>query len=207
MIATSVLSLFIVLQGTVSRLSGGILVCLLIGYTAWLVTAARKQSSSEIDHEFQDGIPAMSQSLFRDFILIGGGLVLLIGGSHFLVVSATYIARFWGISEAVIGLTVVAAGTSMPELATSVIAALRRQPDIAVGNVVGSNIFNLLGILGVTSIIKPINATGITIVDLLVMVAFSVAIVPLLYTSLKLKRWEGCLLLVGYGLYLAFLWP
>ena len=112
-----------------------------------------------------------------------------------------------GISEAVIGLTIVAAGTSLPELATSVTAALRRQPDIAVGNVVGSNIFNILGILGAAAIAGPLSSAGITLFDLSVMLAFAVALLPLLYTGFKLHRWEGTLLLVGYFAYLWRLWP
>ena len=145
--------------------------------------------------------------MYIDLLFITGGLLLLVIGSRLLVISATDIARLIGISEAVIGLTIISAGTSMPELATSMVAALRRQPDIAVGNVVGSNIFNILGILGVASIANPLSPTGITKLDLWVMVGFSVALLPLLYTDLKLQRWEGGLLLSGYAAYLYVLWP
>jgi len=206
MIVVSLLSLFLITKGTISRLAGIALFTALVAYTGFTVWLARKGVSSEIEQQFQDGVPSQSKSLYRDLLFIGGGLLLLVAGSRLLVVSATDIARLVGISEAVIGLTIIAAGTSMPELATSIVAALRRQPDIAVGNVVGSNIFNILGILGVASIAKPLSATGITKLDLWVMVVFSIALLPFLYTDLKLQRWEGGLLLFGYGAYLWVLW-
>lgn len=207
MIAVSLLAFFLITKGTISRLSGIALFVALITYTVYVIWLAKKEIPAGIDQQFQNGIPSQSKSLFRDLLFIGGGLLLLIAGSHFLVVSAVGIARLFGISEAIIGLTVIAAGTSMPELATSIVAALRRQPDIAVGNIVGSNIFNILGILGVASIVKPLSASGITTIDLWVMVAFSIVLLPLLYTNLKLQRWEGGLLLLGYSVYLWVLWP
>ncbi len=142
-----------------------------------------------------------------DLLLVAGGLVLLVAGSRLLVDNAVLIARTLGVSEAVIGLTIIAAGTSMPELATSVLAAFRRQPDIAVGNVVGSNIFNMLGILGVSGTLVPFQAGGIAPMDYAVMIGFSLLILPLLYTGRTLHRLEGLLLLVLYGGYLWMLWP
>ena len=207
MMATSLLALFLITKGTISRPAGIALFIALVAYIGFTVWMAKKGTSFEIEQQFQDGVPSQSRSPYRDVLFIGGGLFLLVAGSRLLVVSATDIARLIGISEAVIGLTIIAAGTSMPELATSVVAALRRQPDIAVGNVVGSNIFNVLGILGVASTVKPLSATGITQLDLWVMVAFSIALLPLLYTDLKLQRWEGGMLLFGYGAYLWLLWP
>jgi len=207
MIAVSLLSLFLITRGTISRLEGIALFTALVAYTAYSIWLAKKEVSAEIEQQFQEGVPSRSKSLYLDLLFIVGGLLLLVFGSRLLVISATDIARLIGISEAVIGLTIIAAGTSMPELATSIVAALRRQPDIAVGNVVGSNIFNILGILGVASIAKPLSATGITKLDLWVMVGFSVALLPLLYTDLKLQRWEGGSLLFGYTLYLWVLWP
>lgn len=207
MIAVSVLSLFLISRGTISRLEGIALFAALVAYTVYSIWLAKKEVSSEIEQQFQEGVPSQSKSLYLDLSFIGGGLLLLVFGSRLLVISATDIARLLGISEAVIGLTIIAAGTSMPELATSIVAALRRHPDIAVGNIVGSNIFNILGIIGVASIAKPLSATGITQLDLWVMVGFSVALLPLLYTDLKLQRWEGGLLLFGYTVYLWVLWP
>ena len=207
MVGVSLLGLFLVRQGALTRGVGLGLVVMLIAYVAHSVRQARKETAADIVQQFEEGVPARSSSLPRDLIFIGGGLTLLVAGSRLLVVSATDLARLMGVSEAVIGLTIVAAGTSLPELATSLIAAVRRQPDIAVGNVIGSNIFNILGILGAASVARPISAGGITLLDLWVMVGFSIALLPLLYTDLKLQRWEGLLLLLGYGAYLWFLWP
>lgn len=207
MIAVSFLLLFLMIKGILSRWIGLGLFLMLIAYIYHSIRLAGKETSKDIEKQFQEGVPSKSKSLYQDLLFIGGGLLLLVTGSRLLVISATDMARFMGISEAVIGLTVIAAGTSMPELATSVLAAFRRQPDIAVGNVVGSNIFNILGILGAASIANPLSANGITHLDLWTMVAFSVALLPLLYTHLKLQRWEGGLLLLGYGAYLWALWP
>jgi len=207
MIAASLLSWVLITQGTISRPAGLALLALLGAYIGFTIRLARKDVSSVIDQEFKEGIPPESGSFHQDLLFIGGGFLLLVAGSRLLIMSATDIARHIGISEAVIGLTIIAAGTSLPELATSIVAALRRQPDIAVGNVVGSNIFNILGILGVASIAKPLSPTGITNLDLLAMVSFSIVLLPLLYTGAKLQRWEGGLLLLGYGTYLWRLWP
>jgi cation:H+ antiporter len=207
MIAVSLLALLLINRGTISRLTGVGLLITLVAYISYSIWLSKKEVPAEIEQQFKEGVPSRSKSLYRDLWFIGGGLLLLIAGSHLLVVSASDIARQFGISEAVIGLTIIAAGTSMPELATSIVAALRRQPDIAVGNVVGSNIFNILGILGTASIATPLSATGITNLDLWTMVGFSVALLPLLYTELKIQRWEGMLLLFGYGAYLWVLWP
>ncbi|MCG2751543.1 MAG: calcium/sodium antiporter [Desulfobacteraceae bacterium] len=207
MIVAALVSLILVSTGTGSRLTGILLFSGIIAYTVFTVFMAEKENRPDIKLEFQEGIPGLSKSLSLDFLFIGGGLLLLILGSRLLVLSATDFARILGISEAVIALTIIAAGTSLPELATSFVAALRRQPDIAVGNVVGSNIFNLLGILGASAMVKPLKAVGITAMDLWVMVAYSILLLPLAYGGLKLYRWKGGLLLTGYGVYLWALWP
>jgi cation:H+ antiporter len=113
----------------------------------------------------------------------------------------------WGVSEALIGLTIVSIGTSLPELASSLIAALRKQADIAVGNIIGSNIFNILFIGGVASITKPIQAPGISVVDQWVMVAIAVLFAVFAWTGFRIRRWEGVVLLICYAGYLAWLWP
>lgn len=120
---------------------------------------------------------------------------------------AVALARAFGVGDAVIGLTIVAAGTRMPELATSLVAAIRRQADIAVGNIIGSNIFNVLGILGLAASVAPLHAPGIRLLDVGVMMIFSVLLIPLLYTGRVLLRAEGAILLGLYGAYLWLLWP
>ena len=134
------------------------------------------------------------------------GLAALVVGARFLIAGATDIARGFGIPEAVIGLSLVAVGTSLPELATSVVAALRKHSDVAVGNVVGSNIFNLLGILGITSLVRPVGvAEQIAQVDVWVMLAVSVALAPVLLIKGRMGRAVGAIALGLYGAYLAFL--
>ncbi len=155
--------------GDISRLAGILLFTALIGYVAWSIRAARRETSPKVEAEFAEGVPPASPAVWRDLLYLFGGLGILVAGSRLLVFSATEMARTFGVSEAIIGLTIVSAGTSMPELATSVLAALRRQADIAVGNVVGSNIFDILGIVGVSATTVPLSAPGITLLDLSVM--------------------------------------
>jgi cation:H+ antiporter len=206
MIAVSLLGVGLVGLGAIPRAAGVLLVAALLAYTAFSIRQAKRQARAEAAGGPAE-VPVKSGSLPVDLILVAGGLGLLVLGSHLLIGSATAISRALHVGEAVIGLTVVAAGTSMPELATSVAAAFRRQPDIAVGNVVGSNIFNILGILGTAATVQPLSAPGVGLRDAWVMLAFAVAVLPLFWTDRRLLRWEGVLLLAGYGAYLWVLWP
>ena len=128
-------------------------------------------------------------------------------GSRTFVKGAIELAIRLNVSEAVIGLTIVALGTSLPELATSVVAAIKKQPEIAIGNIIGSNIFNLLCIVGVAGILAPINGFGIKSFDVLVMVMISLVIYPIMITGLRISRLEGLFLLLIYGGYIYKLWP
>jgi cation:H+ antiporter len=153
--------------------------------------------------------PAQPQKSLLVSTLVGlGGLVLVVIGGRFLVDGAVSLARGFGISETVIGLTIVAVGTSMPEFVTSVVAGLRKQGDVAFGNIVGSNIYNILGIAGFTALIAP-GAVPVEIVhfDNLVMIAVSLALISFAWTGLRIARWEGALLLGGYVAYVYAIWP
>ena len=132
-------------------------------------------------------------------------LAILVFASHLLVDNAVSIAQELGVSEAVIGLTLVAAGTSLPELATSVVAALKKNQDIAIGNIVGSNLFNILAIAGTSSLINPIVAKNVNYIDLLVMLGLTLLLLPIVKTGQKISRAEGWVLLVIYLCYLAWL--
>lgn len=152
--------------------------------------------------------PARAASLPVSLLIAVGGLALVIGGGAALVKGAVALATSFAIPETVIGLTIVAVGTSMPELVTSVMAALRRQGDVAFGNIVGSNIVNILGIGGATALIAPTSVPGpIASFDAPVMVAVTLLIVLLAATGLRIARSEGAVLLAGYGAYLAAIWP
>jgi cation:H+ antiporter len=179
--------------GGMGRLAGAALV---LGLAVYLVQAFRNPGS-------QGAQAVAPMSVPRALMIAGLGLVALVAGARFLVDGAVGIARAAGLSEAYIGLSIVAVGTSLPELATSVVAAIRRQSALAIGNVVGSNIFNVLGILGLTALIAPIPVEGRFLTfDLPVMLAVSGALVALLWRGGALGRGAGAGLLVAYGAYL-----
>ena len=208
-IGVSVLLWLFVLDGSLSRLEGGVLFGLLVAYLAISIRSGRKESSS-VTEEYREAIEplASDRSRLKDVLLFAAGLGALMLGANALVTGATDLARSLGVSELVLGLTVVAIGTSMPELVTSVMAALRGQRDLAVGNVVGSNIFNILGVLGLTAILAPggIPVPGNAIsFDIPVMTAVAVACLPLAFTGRILRRWEGALFVAYAVIYTAYL--
>lgn len=207
MVAVSLLVPLAFRSGTCSPAVCAAFVAGLLAYVVMTVLMARRNTSTNIREEFDEGVPHVSKSGLWDIGLIIGGLGLLIVGANLLVRNAVALATDLGVSEAVIGLTIVAAGTSVPELATSIVAAVRKQPDIAVGNVVGSNIFNILGILGISGLIHPLTVTNIRALDHLAMIAFAIALVPMLWSGRLLKRLEGAILVAGYAAYLVALWP
>jgi cation:H+ antiporter len=150
-----------------------------------------------------DDVVPYTGTVWRSAGFALGGLAAVMAGAHYLVQSATLIARDFGISEAMIGLSIVAVGTSLPELATTIVAVLRGQRDIALGNVIGSNIFNVLGILGITALITPIPvATRFVQIDTPFLIALTLAVVAILWLSSKLGRVAGVLMLVVYAGYL-----
>lgn len=204
LVALSVLVVVLLHDGRLGRLEGGLFVIGVIAYTVFSLWSARRESGA-VHMEFAEGVPAASGSPVRDIVFVVVGLALLVAGAQLLVNGAVVIATAFGLSEAVIGLTIIAIGTSLPELATSAVAAAKGEGDIAVGNVVGSNLFNILSILGVTALIQPLDATGISQVDLWIMVGFAVLLVPLMRTGFRLERWEGAGLLGLYVVYLGFL--
>jgi cation:H+ antiporter len=191
----------------ISRAEAAVLCAGLVGYTLLNLHLARRTATETVTTEFDAALPRPSRHWAVDVGLIAGGLGLLVLGARLLVDSASALARGWGVSEAVIGLTIVAAGTSLPELATTLVAALRKQPDIAVGNVVGSNLYNLLAIAGISGLLAPLAGPGIRVFDLVTLMVLTVILFPLLWTGLMVKRWEGGVLLGSYAVYLAVLWP
>lgn len=208
MLGVALLVPLLLLDGNlISRLEGIALTSGIAGYTALLVFLARREPAPAWQVEFEEGMPRRSRHWLLDLLLMVAGLALLIAGSRLLVDSSVSVARILGVSEAVIGLTIVAAGTSVPELATSVVAAIRKEPDIAVGNIIGSNIFNILAILGVSATVMPISASGIRSFDILVMIGFSILLLPVIRSGSRLSRIEGGILLAGYVAYLILLWP
>lgn len=204
MIGTSVLLIIFALDGMLVRWEGVLLFASVVGYTVWTVRRSRRELR-ESDEESGAG-PVSSRG--RQVAEILGGLILLGAGSKLLVDGAVTIARHLGVSDLIIGLTIIAVGTSLPELATSVLASLRGQRDIAVGNVVGSNIFNILAVLGLTTLVAPgglpVPRAALTF-DLPVMLGVAVACLPIFMAGHRINRWEGILFLGYYGVYVLFL--
>lgn len=211
MIGVSVLLLVFALDGVLSRFDGVLLFVGMIVYTIFAIRLSRSETA-EIQAEYAQefGSPASNAptSLLVQIGYIIIGLVLLVLGSRWLVNGAVTFAQWLGVSELVIGLTIIAAGTSLPEVATSVIASIRGERDIAVGNVVGSNIFNILAVLGLSSIVAadgiPVS-TAIRRFDLPVMIAVAVACLPIFCSGHLIARWEGALFFVYYIAYTLYL--
>jgi cation:H+ antiporter len=212
MIGVSLACVGVLFNRHLSRMEGFLLFAGITAYTWFSFYLAKKKPSETVVKEAEEMLREqkadwLSASLWRASGAVLAGLILLVSGSKALIIGSIQLARAFGVSEAVIGLTIVSVGTSLPELATSVIAAFRREPDIAVGNVVGSNIFNVLGILGCSSLLNPYSASGVTPVDLSVMLGIAVLSLPLMWSKFTLSRWEGAFLLICYGGYLWHLWP
>jgi cation:H+ antiporter len=191
----------LLLSNELRRAVGLVLVVALVAYTVWTVRLSRAESE-HVAHAIGQAQPRPSSSVWRDLVLVLAGLAALIAGGTFFVQGASQSALALGVRPAVVGLTVVAVGTSLPELATSVLAAARGQGDIAIGNVVGSNIFNLSGVLGIAAAVDPIGPGGVSRTDLAAMLASAVVLFGFLYTGRRLSRKEGALLLGGYAFYL-----
>ena len=222
-VAVAVLLTAIAFLMPVGRVVGFLFLCGLAGYIAYAwrqeragadghTAAFEKAEAYELTHPGAPVGAATARvpagSILLPLGLALGGLVLVVFGGGLLVDGAIRLARSLGISETVIGLTIVAVGTSMPEFVTSLVAALRRQSDVALGNILGSNIYNILGILGVTGLIAPISVPAeIARFDNLVMVAVSLALLAFAWTGMRIGRREGAALLAGYVAYVWWIWP
>lgn len=205
MVAASVVAVLMTLDGKINKFEAAILVLGLVSYTVFLFYQGKQKGVDVSDGEVEAMLKA-HVPLWQNILLVIGGLVLLVLGARWLVQSAVELATAWGVNEAVIGLTIVAAGTSLPEVVTSVVATIRGERDIAVGNVVGSNIFNILCVLGLSGLVSPIPLVAgeqLAGFDIPVMLGVAVLCVPLFYIGSMLDRIEGFLFLT---LYVAYVW-
>lgn len=205
MIGATALAIGLLYDGALTRTEGIIFFLLLVVYIVFSIRIAKKQAADPLAQEFSEEMKISKSGVLLDVLMVIGGLVMLVFGARYLVDAAIEIAKTFGLSEAVIGLTIVAIGTSLPEFATSLIAAIKKEADIAVGNVVGSNIFNILGILGVSAFITPLSSSGITGIDLAVMAAFALALWGFSRTGYRITRPEGLLMLAAYSGYVVWL--
>lgn len=166
---------------------------------------ASSSEASSSETSAQEASQASGTSMLKAVVMLVVGLLCLIAGSNMFVDNASFVASSLGVSDAVIGLTIVAGGTSMPELATSMVSAKKGNSDIAIGNVIGSNVFNILMIIGITGLVKPMHIAGITTLDLIMMLASMLLMWFFCRTTYKVKRWEGAVLTIIYLAYLTWL--
>ncbi|NND96170.1 MAG: calcium/sodium antiporter [Pirellulaceae bacterium] len=210
MVAASVLMLLLGLDGSIGRVDGVILFGGLLVFTFWCVREGRRATAAE-QAEFQQEMPKVGTgriATLKYVALITVGLVMLGFGATWLIAGAVAIATHWGVSKLIISLTIVAAGTSLPEIVTSIIAAWRGERDIAVGNVVGSNLFNILCVLGLTGLVAPVGIevpSSALQFDIPVMIAAAVACLPVFFTGHVISRWEGGMFFAYYLIYTAYL--
>ncbi len=207
MIGTALLFVLLGMDGQLSRWDGALLVTIFAVYLVWMGRTARQEPELEEVEELAKP-PVGAKDYVKIVLLIIFGLGGLVLGSEWLIQGAVSLARAMGVSELVIGLTIVAVGTSLPELATSVIASLRGERDISVGNVVGSNIFNILSVLGFSSLVAPNSvqvARSVLFFDAPVMIAVSLACFPVFFNGFRIMRWEGAIFVFYYIAYTVYL--
>ena len=211
LIGLSILVWALSLDGRLARGDGVILILIGTVYASFLIFQSRKESES-VQEMYRKRYGPVPEKNWKDWVLqlalvVGGG-ILLVWGSRWLVLGASVLAQSMGMSELVIGLTILAVGTSLPEIATSVFASIRGERDIAVGNVVGSNIMNIVFVLGLSSIVAfkgvPVPPPAIRF-DMVVMIAVAIACLPIFFTGYTISRWEGCLFLGYYVAYILYL--
>ncbi|ALG67750.1 calcium/sodium antiporter [Beggiatoa leptomitoformis] len=213
MIGASFLLWFLVFDGLISLFDGFVLFAGIVIYTVYSIRKSRQENNAAVQAEYAEALDVEvsnkgQTTIFKQIALLIMGLVLLVVGSNWLVDGAVALAKYFGISELVIGLTIVAIGTSLPELATSIIASLRKEADIAVGNVIGSNLFNILAVLGLSAFVAP---NGIAVsesaiyFDIPVMLGVALATLPIFFIGHKVERWQGALFLFYYAAYLVYL--
>jgi cation:H+ antiporter len=210
MIGASLLMVVMAMDGNLSRMECGLLLAAMVAYTVFLIVQGRREAAAErqANPEPPAAGGAWDDNRLVQLILIAIGLALLVQGSSWMVQAAISFAKAMGVSELVIGLTIVAAGTSLPEVAASILATFRGQREIAIGNVVGSNTFNILGVLGASGLVAPNALTvapAILNFDALVMLAVALACIPVFKSGGAINRWEGALFVGYYAAYTLYL--
>ena len=191
----------------ISRMEGSFLLICIFGYIFGNILTVKRGSFEENKISGIEKSNDSRKNFWRDIILLFVGLIALSFGSNFLVEGSVDLARIWGLSEALIGLTIVSIGTGTPELATALMAAYRKKSDLAIGNAVGSNLFNIMFVVGIAAIVSPLDSIGIKESDLYVMMGLSLLLLPTVITGRVIDRKEGFIFLTIYVVYLFYLWP
>lgn len=207
MIAVTLVLCAFLIDGTLERFEGLMLVIGAVVYTISTYVVARRGEGAVVEGEFEEAYPKPHRPVWLDIVMIVAGLMALALGAQLLLEGAVAIAAGLGVSEVVIGLTIVAVGTSLPELATSISAARRSEADVALGNAIGSNVLNILAVLGITALIQPLELAGLRAVDLAVLVGSAVVMLLFMRRGWVLSRREGSVLLLGYVVYVITLVP
>lgn len=211
MAGTALLLYIMALDGNISRIDGIILVIIFFSYIAFLIYSTKKQKerAREIEEQLKDELPAEKCSLISCLLLVILGLAMLVIGAEVLVNNAVKLALNFGVSELVIGITVIAIGTSLPELATSVVAGIKGEQDISIGNIVGSNIFNIVMVIGFCAIfadggidVQPVSLS----LDIPMVILTTILCIPIFLTGFKVTKLEGLVFLICFGLYMANLY-
>lgn len=211
LVAMSALFLVLSLDGSISTVDGVLLLTVLVAHTAWSVWSSRRQTRTPAgapDKADSDDVPAEPRlGVPMALLVIVLGIAALVGGAELVVAAAREVATAFGLSDLVVGLTVVAIGTSLPELATSLVAAIRGEREMAIGNVVGSGIFNIGAVMALTAVVSPtgvpVDAAAVNF-DLPVMVLVAVVLLPVVFTGFEVARWEGALLVAYFAAYVGY---
>ncbi|MEZ4703431.1 MAG: calcium/sodium antiporter [Rhodothermales bacterium] len=208
MMGVALLFYLLSLDGTISRIDGGILITGLAAFFIYVIRDTRKHAAlvtRAVEGE-EDELAGSGDPIWKQALYIAAGVAALAGGAQLMVKAAVTIAEFLGISPIVIGLTVVAIGTSLPELAASIASALKKDADMSVGNVLGSNLLNILFVIGMVSLIRPLHVDTESLhIHFPVMLGFSLLLLPLAWTRFQISRLEGALLLAGFAGYIVYL--
>lgn len=203
------LAIVIAHDGIIDRLEGILCIAVYAGFTAYLVSLVRGQATETETQGLRSEVKELSPSRRAFWIstsLVVAGIALLGAGAHATVAGAVDLARILGWSERVIGLTIVSAGTGLPEVVTSIVSSIRGRSDLAIGNVIGSNLFNTLGILGIGSLVSPLTVqAGLLATDIWWMLGITLLLFPVMFSGLRVSRWEGAVMLLTYGVYLTLL--
>ena len=205
LVSSTLIVSFLLVDAWLSRIEGALLLAGIIAYITFAVRRLRDSNANESTEDIDSGIPIISGTIWKQFLFGAAGVGLLILGSHWLVEGSVRIAVMYGISPAVVGLSAAALGTSLPEIAASVVAARHNHADLAAGNLIGSNIFNLLLVLGGTAVVSPLSMGSVTITDIAIMCATTFLSLILMFTRSRMMRIDGVVLIALYLAYLIFI--
>ena len=203
-IFATLLLIFLGKDGNITRIDGIILLVVFVTYLLILIRKAKKSQAQNTEIVSEENADEKPKSMIMLLVMILGGLAMVILGSRFVVISASFIARIFGLSERFIGLTIVALGTSLPELFTSVVAASKKNCDIAIGNIIGSNLFNILFVVGLSSLIIPVPFASAFRIDSLIALVSVVALLLFCLPKKRLSRFAGAIFLLAYVAYFVF---